>query len=515
MPEKSLSIIIPVYNEEKTLKSALTSCQQLQPLEIIVVANGCTDKSVEIAKEHKGCCRVLVFNQPLGHNVGRAIGAKEAKGDILLFVDADFAIEPTILKQFLQPLNEGKADVVLNKLDYIFYKKQRPHSTTIWRQVTNQFWRRPDLNIDSPVSVPHAMTKEVVQKIGTACLSNPTLAHFKIIQQGFRISNEMEIDVISTNRFRLDDHNNAGSNISVSEKRIMGNHIEAMAHWFDEVKDKRAHYSDGGRRRDIIAGLKSNKQEYRPRITTGWGMKSNLYGGKQLSIIIPVQNEEKLIEDIIKEARKIEPVEIIVVINGSTDKTEEIALKNGATVIVYKEELGNDTGRAVGAYFSKGDILLFIDGDFVIPANDLYPYARAVQHGVDLALNDLEHYLSYRFPFHIVTACKYAINLACGRKDLGVGSVVAVPHAFSKKCVDEIGFDTLTSPVCSQVKAILNGYTVKNVHRVEVDKMNLIRPTKHFKKEGELLPPSTTRIVGDHIEGIHTLINLKGKRGLF
>ena len=514
MPEKLLSIIIPVCNEEKTIKSVLQSCQQLQPFEMIVVANGCTDQTVDIVKAHKNC-KLLVFDKPLGHNVGRAIGAGEAKGDILLFVDADFAIDSALLRQFLQPLTDGKADVVLNQLDYIFYKKQRPHPTTVWRQVTNQFWRHPELHIDSLVSVPNAMTKEVVQKIGADSLKNPPLAQYRIFQQGFRVANGTEIDVISVNRFKPEDHSISSGAFSASEKRIIGNHLEAMAQWFHHVKDPRAHYSDGGRRRDLLEALKRNQRGSLPKIINGWGMTSKIYGGKQLSVIIPVQNEEHLIEAVIKEARKIEPLEIIVVVNGSTDRTEELARKSGATVIVYKEELGNDTGRAVGAYFSKGDILLFIDGDFVTPADDLYPFARAVQHGVDLALNNLDHYLSYRFPLHIVTACKYAVNLACNRKDLGVGSVVAVPHAFSKKCVDRIGFESLVSPVYSQVKAILDGFQVKNVHRVEVDKMNLIRPTKHFKRDGDQLPPSTTRIVGDHIEGISYLIERMGKRGLF
>ena len=56
--------------------------------------------------------------------------------------------------------------------------------------------------------------------------------------------------------------------------------------------------------------------------------------------------------------------------------------------------------------------MLFIDGDFVIPASELYPFAKAIADGTDVALNDLNHYLDFRFKF------KYALNLACDRKDL-------------------------------------------------------------------------------------------------
>ena len=57
----------------------------------------------------------------------------------------------------------------------------------------------------------------------------------------------------------------------------------------------------------------------------------------------------------------------------------KIAKDKGATTIVYKEALGNDVGRSLGTYFAKGEIVLFIDGDFVIPASELYPLRKLLQ----------------------------------------------------------------------------------------------------------------------------------------
>ena len=54
------------------------------------------------------------------------------------------------------------------------------------------------------------------------------------------------------------------------------------------------------------------------------GNEFSIYNGKQLSIIIPAQNEEATIKEVILEARKIEPKEIIVVINGSTDQQKQL-----------------------------------------------------------------------------------------------------------------------------------------------------------------------------------------------
>ena len=55
-------------------------------------------------------------------------------------------------------------------------------------------------------------------------------------------------------------------------------------------------------------------------------------------------------------------------------------------------------GRLLGTYFAKGEIVLFIDGDFVISASELYPFAKAIADGTDVALNDLNHYLDLRVP---------------------------------------------------------------------------------------------------------------------
>ncbi|MBL2480298.1 glycosyl transferase, partial [Klebsiella pneumoniae] len=114
----------------------------------------------------------------------------------------------------------------------------------------------------------------------------------------------------------------------------------------------------------------------------------------------------------------------------------------------------------------------------------------------------------YRLPYTIVTACKYAVNLACNRKDLGMGSTTAVPHAFSRKCIDTIGFHSLLSPTLSQVKTILAGLHVQKVHSVDVDKINRVRPEKHFSKEG-YLSLATQQIIGDHIEAIYYIAEQK------
>ncbi|HDR4708290.1 glycosyltransferase [Bacillus paranthracis] len=492
MCKNSISIIIPIRHKIKNLPRILEACEQLQPLEIILTINGDIQDSIESADPYN--FEIITLKEPIDSTNLYVIGAKKAKGQYLLFLDENYMVSPPLLIQFLQPLQNGSTDVVLNNLDDFFYQKQQPNIAMIWQQVTNHFFHRPDLHVNSLLFPPYAMTKEVLDVITPNSLSNPILAQMKIIEHKFRICDQFNISIPQVPSF--------------PSTQLIHYHLEAIANWINIEQNPRGNYTDNNRRRDIILELQNGEQRAIPKIITGKEFYSNTYGNKQLSIIIPVQNEEKTIESIIFEVQKLKPFEIIVIVNGSTDKTEELAKGCGATVISYEEALGIDTGRAVGAYFAKGDILLFIDGDFLIPSSDLLPFVQSIQNGADLALNKLEHYYMYRLPYTIVTACKYAVNLACNRKDLGMGSTTAVPHAFSRKCIDTIGFDSLLSPTLSQVKTILAGFHVQNVHSVDVDKLNRVRPEKHFSKEG-CLSLATQQIIGDHIEAISYLIEQK------
>ncbi|MFP3671207.1 glycosyltransferase, partial [Priestia sp. SIMBA_032] len=72
-------------------------------------------------------CKVIRYTELLGNDVGRAVGAKHAIGDVLLFIDGDFAIPTSKLQLFLNPILHDQTDIVLNNLDALFLKKQKPH----------------------------------------------------------------------------------------------------------------------------------------------------------------------------------------------------------------------------------------------------------------------------------------------------------------------------------------------------------------------------------------------------
>lgn len=107
----------------------------------------------------------------------------------------------------------------------------------------------------------------------------------------------------------------------------------------------------------------------------------------KLSIIIPAKNEGGAIASVVAKAREHYPdAEIIVVNDGSTDDTDTLASKAGATVISHPESLGNGAAVKSGARAASGDILAFMDGDGQHDAAELAPLIKKLDEGFEMAI---------------------------------------------------------------------------------------------------------------------------------
>ncbi|MFI2858182.1 glycosyltransferase family 2 protein [Paenibacillus sp. JSM ZJ436] len=226
-----------------------------------------------------------------------------------------------------------------------------------------------------------------------------------------------------------------------------------------------------------------------------------------VSVIIPAMNESATIARVIREAAQVHrDTEIIVVANGCSDHTARIARASGARVLTFRTPLGHDVGRSVGAGAARGEVLLFIDGDMVIPSQDLRRFVEAVTTGVDVALNDYEGPVE-RQPVHRVILAKHVLNIALGRPELAGASMTAVPHALSRKALEIITAPALSVPPRAQAAAMMSGLQVQRVHRVEVGRMN---PRRVQGRD-----PLEALVLSDHLEALQRLLRSKGCRGGF
>ncbi len=112
-----LSIVIPCYNEEKTLKKLIEKVLQFKLLEkeVLIIDDCSTDSSKEIIKkladENKEI-RYFFLEQNLGKGGALRKGFLEANGDLILIQDADLEYDPKDYPTLLKPFDETDADVV-------------------------------------------------------------------------------------------------------------------------------------------------------------------------------------------------------------------------------------------------------------------------------------------------------------------------------------------------------------------------------------------------------------------
>lgn len=121
-----LSIIIPTLNEEKHLKKLLQSIkrQDFDNYEIIIADNNSKDKTLEIAKKYK--CKIVKGGSPAE---GRNNAAKVAKGERLLFLDADVILPEKVFGKILKEFKKKKLKIATFFLAPIEKEKKKKLSS--------------------------------------------------------------------------------------------------------------------------------------------------------------------------------------------------------------------------------------------------------------------------------------------------------------------------------------------------------------------------------------------------
>lgn len=193
-----LSVIVPSYNVSNYLEECIESIviQELESMEIIIVNDGSTDNTLEIAKKlEREFNQVIVIDQPNG-GLGNArnTGARYAKGEYLTFVDSDDVITLGAYKLMLNTIEKSGSDFVIGNVVRFNSTKTYPsvlhkrifredligvslrehheliYDTTAWNKIYRMdFWKKYEFQFpenmlyeDIPVTIPaHAVAEKV------------------------------------------------------------------------------------------------------------------------------------------------------------------------------------------------------------------------------------------------------------------------------------------------------------------------------------------------------------------
>jgi glycosyltransferase involved in cell wall biosynthesis len=169
-PGFKLSVVIPVYNEERWLAELVRRVQAVEiPKELILVNDFSTDGTPKILEQiEKQYDNVRVFHQPKNMGKGAALreGFKHCTGDLVIVQDADWEYDPAEYPKLIQPILDGRADVVVgsrfigesHRVLYYWHSVANKMLTTLSNWFTN-------LNLTDMETCYKVFRREVIQGI--------------------------------------------------------------------------------------------------------------------------------------------------------------------------------------------------------------------------------------------------------------------------------------------------------------------------------------------------------------
>jgi glycosyltransferase involved in cell wall biosynthesis len=171
IPEKCLGVVIPVYNEEKTLHLIVNRVLARPEVGELVIVNDCsTDKTWETMQGLAGTDpRIRIFSHEINQGKGAALrtGFEHVKSDIIIIQDADLEYDPDEYPELLMPIITGRADVVYGSR---FLGSGMHRVLYYWHSIGNKFLTMlsnmfTNLNLTDMETCYKVFRREILQKI--------------------------------------------------------------------------------------------------------------------------------------------------------------------------------------------------------------------------------------------------------------------------------------------------------------------------------------------------------------
>lgn len=163
----SVSIIVPAWNEERTIGATLEALHRIRGRagerlwqELIVVNDGSSDRTAEVAADWATV--VIEHDRRLGKGAALRSGWTRARGDIVLFADADLGPSAVHLAGLLAPVQSGEADMSIAR----FVAPAASGGFGLVRRFAGKgIYRLTGLKVEAPLSGQRAVRRQLLERI--------------------------------------------------------------------------------------------------------------------------------------------------------------------------------------------------------------------------------------------------------------------------------------------------------------------------------------------------------------
>ncbi|MDR3584369.1 MAG: glycosyltransferase family A protein [Desulfosporosinus sp.] len=221
--------------------------------------------------------------------------------------------------------------------------------------------------------------------------------------------------------------------------------------------------------------------------------------------VIPAKNEEKSILAVLTTVLRLPVSYIIIVLNGCTDRTLELARSihdSRIHILYFTESLGIDIPRGIGALYVRHlgvQGALFIDGDM---SGDIYQNLvslfTAIQSGIDVALTNCYPYITHREKLaNLVLKFRAKLNRELDLfKSLGLSTPTHGPHALSEHALQILPLEAIAIPPLTLYWAKETCLSIKVATSIPHEALH--SPRKH-RRHARLIAET---IIGDCLMGL-------------
>ena len=427
-----LSVIIPVYNVENYLNECLDSVtsQTLKEMEIICIDDGSTDNSPYILKEYqKKDSRIkIITKENGGQATARNLGIKEAQGEYIAFVDSDDFIEPTMFEKLYTKAKDYNLDITMCKIatynnqtkeikdnvwyymlgvfrdfekDIFSHKDTKEFTCNIAVTPYNKIYKTTLLK-ENNILFPEGLIFEdekffydTYLRAKRVSIVDEFLYYYRINRKGSTVdtikdndfSDIVPISKLIRETFKetdnYEDYKILLSNrfIHLQLARFTQTSQKYKENFFNLLKsDLEEVLAD----RTIYDNLESDVKLRVDKIINSESLNEfeKLDEDKVFSVVMACYNAENHLDETINSLLGQSfsfgsNIQLILVDDGSTDKTAEICLKYqnqypDNIIYLHQENQGQGAARNFGLKYVKGKYINFLDSDDKFSGNTFY-----------------------------------------------------------------------------------------------------------------------------------------------